>query len=302
MDPTSSTSDGKEIAFLKWTSHRTIYMADINGKAIGGSRHFTIDETGNTPINWTPDGKYLVFWSVHDGKVNLIKQRENTDDEERIVSVKGDFADPVISTDGKWLLWLSGGAENSRRQVIRVSMTGGVQEPVDSVNPISELQCARFPSTVCILAERSDDASRVLVSEFNPSRGRGARITEFDQELSERLNMALSTDGKWLASMPSPSGPIRLISLRGRPERRIPTPGLNTKQFVRWSNSGKGLYVTNEVKGGSDLFYLDMKGNSKKLWHNDGDFAPIALESPNMHHLAIQGSTLEENLWLLENP
>ena len=79
------------------------------------------------------------------------------------------------------------------------------------------------------------------------------------------------------------------------------TVGLNFKRSLRWNESAKGFYVTCGVKGGSDLFYVDLHGLASKLWHNDGEFAPIAVESPGGRHLAIQGSTLNQNMWLLEN-
>jgi Tol biopolymer transport system component len=305
MDPTSATRDGKRIAFLKWTSHRTIYMADLDAHQIRKSRHFTIDETGNTPIDWTPDGKYVVFWSIRNGTVTLMKQRSDGDDEETIVSVNGSFAEPVVSADGNWILWQSegpNGAANSWKQVMRVSISGGAPEAVDRVRSGAQLQCARYPSSLCILAEPTEDGKHAIVTKFDPLRGRGAQLVEFDIEAANKLNGTLSYDGCCLALMPALGAPIRVISLRGQPEHQTPTPGLNAKQFIRWTANGNGFYVTNGIKGGMDLFVLDMVGHSKQLWHNDGDFAPIAMGSPDMRHLAIQGSSLEENLWLMENP
>ena len=119
---------------------------------------------------------------------------------------------------------------------------------------------------------------------------------------ADKLNGRLSNDGCCFALLTSLGGPIRVISLHGQPERDIATPGLNAKQSIGWTANGKGFYVTNRVKGGLDLFFVDMAGHSRKLWHNDGDFAPIAMESPDGRHLAVQGSNLDQNLWLMENP
>ena len=305
MDPTSSTRDGKRIAFLKWTTHRTVYLADLSRGLVRRSHHFTMDEIGNSPIDWTPDGKYVVFWSVRDGNSVLLKQPVDGDKEEMILSSSGSFTEPGLSADGKWILWQAGAAKEERselQRLMRVSIDGGASEFVAQVRPGTLAQCARFPSTTCVFAERSQDRKQIVITLFDPLRGRGGELTRLAVRPGEELNGRLSPDGCCFALLPGPGDPIRVISLRGRPESMVPTNGLNAKQFIRWNAKGSGFYVTNRVKGGMDLFFVDMAGHSRKLWHNDGDFAPIALESPDGLHLAIQGSSLDQNLWLVEFP
>jgi len=303
MDPTSSTSDGKRIAFLKWTSHRTIYMADLDAGLIRQSRHFTMDETGDSPIDWTPDGAFIVFWSVRNGNSMLLKQPLNGEIQETILSVPGNLTEPFVSADGKWVMWQSAAAPGREwQELMRVSIHGGAPESIVRLRSGTEAQCARSPSSICVLAERTADRKEVAVSLFDPLRGRGSELARFDLDEAYRLNGRLSGDGTRFALLTGPADPIRIISLRGQPEREIPTPGLDAKQFIGWSANHRGFYVTNLAKGGMDLFFVNMTGHSRKLWHNDGDFAPVAIESPDGRHLAVQGSTLDQNLWLMENP
>jgi serine/threonine protein kinase len=303
MEPTSSTSDGKRIAFMKWTSHRTIYVADLDAGTIRQSRHFTMDEVGNSPIDWTPDGKFVVFWSVRNGNSILLKQRVDGENEETILSIPGSLTEPVVSPDGKWVIWQSGATPGEEwQQLMRVSIDGGASQGIVRVRSGTQAQCARFPSNTCILAERTDDRKQVTISLLDPLRGRGPQLAKFDVDEAEKLNGRLSTDGCWFAVLTGQGGPIRVMSLRGQPERDIATPGLNARQFIGWTANGDGFYITNLVKGGMDLFFVNFAGRSRKLWHNDGDFAPIAMESPDGRHLAIQGSSLDQNLWVMENP
>jgi Tol biopolymer transport system component len=72
-------------------------------------------------------------------------------------------------------------------------------------------------------------------------------------------------------------------------------------QYVYWSADGKGLFVTHGVKGGSELVHMDLQGNMKALWKNNGGYYPWGLQSPDGRHLAIQGSVFSSNMWIMEN-
>jgi len=46
---------------------------------------------------------------------------------------------------------------------------------------------------------------------------------------------------------------------------------------------------------------MDMRGNATILWENDGGYYPWGLQSPDGKRLAVQGSSLDNNIWLMEN-
>ena len=71
--------------------------------------------------------------------------------------------------------------------------------------------------------------------------------------------------------------------------------------LVSWAADGKGLFVTHEVKAGSELVYVDLKGNTKALWRNNVGLQPWSLQSPDGRYLAIQNSTYNGNMWMMEN-
>jgi hypothetical protein len=56
------------------------------------------------------------------------------------------------------------------------------------------------------------------------------------------------------------------------------------------------MHVTSGVKGGSELFHVAMHGDVRKLWHNDGTFSPVGIESYDGRYLAIQDSKLDVNM------
>ena len=43
-------------------------------------------------------------------------------------------------------------------------------------NPVDS-SCAKLPSTVCVIAERTEDHRQVVITTFDLSKGRGAELT-----------------------------------------------------------------------------------------------------------------------------
>ncbi len=63
MSASGSIAEGKRLAFLKWISQNTVHLAalEAGGTAIASLRHFTLSESGSWPVDWTANGKTLVF-------------------------------------------------------------------------------------------------------------------------------------------------------------------------------------------------------------------------------------------------
>jgi Tol biopolymer transport system component len=76
MSDESATADNKKLAFLKWTRHFTTYLADLDpsGKRVANSRRFTLSETMDQPLDWTPDGKTLILYSNRTGRSGIYRQ------------------------------------------------------------------------------------------------------------------------------------------------------------------------------------------------------------------------------------
>jgi Tol biopolymer transport system component len=72
-------------------------------------------------------------------------------------------------------------------------------------------------------------------------------------------------------------------------------------QALCWAADGKGLYVANAVHEESVLLYVDLEGNARALSQNHGNNPAIGLPSPDGRHLAILGSTMNSNVWMMEN-
>jgi hypothetical protein len=46
---------------------------------------------------------------------------------------------------------------------------------------------------------------------------------------------------------------------------------------------------------------VDLQGNARVLWDQAGGVGTYGLPSPDGHHLAMLGWTVNSNMWMLEN-
>ena len=311
MDPTSVTHDGRRVAFIKHASHGTTYIADLDatGTRIIKSRHFTLEESETNPMAWTVDSKAIVFYSSRDGPEHAFRQKLNEDTPELITPGvdKFIFYDGAATPDGKWFVAVLRPTNPAEPvQLMRVPMAGGAPEPIIPPNEhrrVGEVipSCANPPASLCILAERTTDRKHVLVSKLDPIKGLGEELARVDVNPENNWDVQISPEGTRLAVITGAAGPIRILSLHGSLERIVPTIGLTAKHVISWASNGRGVFLTNDVKGGADLYYADLAGKTKMLWHNNGGFYPWGLQSPDGRHLAIQGSEESSNIWTIEN-
>ena len=178
---------------------------------------------------------------------------------------------------------------------MRVPITGGSPELIFPTQahigatfsaPDLRLICAR-------LLRRPRIANSVIITSFDPVKGRGTELARFDLDPDTNGDgwlCDLSPDGTRLAVSRGPEGPIRILSLRGQPTQVIQVKGLNKMLLLYWAADGKGLYVSNGIHGGT-LSHVDLQGHAHVLWENHGGNSTMGMPSRDGRHLAIQGST-----------
>jgi eukaryotic-like serine/threonine-protein kinase len=165
--------------------------------------------------------------------------------------------------------------------------------------------CARPPSNLCAVAEPSEDRKQMIITAFDPVKGRGRELGRFDLDpdydlSANNLLCDISPDGTRLATARGPEAPIQIHSLRGQQTQVIRAKGLNNMRTFQWAADGKGLLVNNLIEGGTEIFHVDLKGNTRPLWKCNNDRC-FALPSPDGRHLAIDDWRLTANMWMIEN-
>jgi serine/threonine protein kinase len=313
----STTADGKRIAFMQTSAgHGTAYIADLaaDGTSVRDARHFTLDDEDYGISDWSADSKSVLLSSDRTDHYVLYKQALDSDTPERMVASGAgviSVEQAYLSPDGKWAIiqvWPSTGYVAGRTTVrlMRVPITGGTPELIFPIRDGSSTFCARAPSSLCAVAEESEDRKTMTITAFDPVKGRGAELARFDLEPDRDINVFsdhlllcdISPDGTRLAVARSPDRPIEIHSLRGQPTIIIPAQGLKLRN-IRWGADGKGLFVARHMKDGNELLYLDLQGKTKSLWKSNGPSDGVP--SRDGRHLAITEVKQNANMWMMEN-
>src|SRR5208282_1771741 len=94
-------------------------------------------------------------------------------------------------------------------------------------------------------------------------KGRGPELARFDLDPGiDYLNVDISPDGTRLAMSGNPKGPIHILNLRDHSEQVIPAKFNNLVGDFHWAADGKGLYVPDQTKRGTEISYLEHLGKA----------------------------------------
>jgi len=309
VDGLSETSDGKKLAFLKWESRQTSFLADLaaGGSRILRQRHFPLSESSEGAVDWTADSKAIFFISYRSGSHGIFRQFLDQDIAQPILT-EGYGRDPRVTPDGKSILYLGVGENGppparGPEPVMRVSTTGGASRRLFIARPWSLLTCARSPTRQCLIGETTEDGKQLIVSVLDPMTGRGPELFRFALvENDDTWFLDISPDGTHIAATRTSAGPIYILSLGGQVLQQIQVKGWSNLLSLIWAADGKGLFVTAGIRNGRKILHVDLQGNAHILWENTGGSGEtLAHPSPDGHYLAFDGWTTSGNMWMMEN-
>jgi serine/threonine protein kinase/Tol biopolymer transport system component len=302
----TGTADGKKLAFLKSNWQSSVYVAEleVGGTKLTTPRLLTQDERNSWPTSWTSDSRSVLFWSDRNGRIQVFKQ--NVDQQSAETAATGDETQwmPRASADGSSILYLSEPGAPGRSEVqriMRVGPDGGLPLLVMEVPRLFNYGCAKAGSNLCILTQRSE--KKIKFSAFDPRQGNAHQVLEIDSHQGGEYNWMPSPDGTRLvlAEYSRLEGKIRVLSLKGEPERVITAKGWTGINSVDWMADGKSLLVSSQSPTSSTLLHVDMEGRATPLWEQRGAWRTWAVASPNGRELAIMGMTSRSNVWMIEN-
>jgi len=309
----SASADGKRLVLRKETYPSQIYLADLAGKGsrLNGPRPVTNDEASSLGSAWTADSKSLVLLSNRNGKWGIFKLAIGQDTVTPLIEGRDNVNLPRLSADGAWVIYADtppiAAGQPPHYKLMRVPVNGGLSKLLFETNGVwwNDHQCARAPSDRCVVIEESRDNEQLIVTEFDPLKGKGKLLRTIEKEPYRGLNHALSPDGSILAITPGglPEIHLRLFSLTGSADREIVVKGWPNLTSMEWSADGKGLYCGSSLSDGSRLLYVDLTGSAQVLWaarDMGGNQFVGGVPSPDGRYLAISAGSHSSHAWMVE--
>jgi DNA-binding winged helix-turn-helix (wHTH) protein/Tol biopolymer transport system component len=308
----SVTSDGKRLAFFRQAVEPDVYIADLeaNGTRLTTPRRLTLDERADFPYAWTPDSKSVIFTSDRNGRFNVFRQGVHDAEPEVLVRSSADLSVPRLSPDQNSVIYLitpsNGASVDSNSQMMRAPLSGGPPQQILEATGISNQQCARVPSTVCILSRFEPGHERFFY--FDPEKGMGAEITKAEIRSSNAydFNWSLSPDGRMLATGKrvgiQEQPVIRVLPLGDGPEITIPVPGYAGIGSIDWAADSRSVWATGYNNDtAKTLMNVSLTRKVRPLFKEGEMTLGWAIPSPDGKHLAIWKAHGDSNVWMLEN-
>jgi len=308
FDSLSSTADGKRLAYVRHTNAMSIYVSEFDRVryTVNTSRRLTTTQTWDFPMDWTPDGKAVIFMSHRRGHWNIYKQALDQDFPEMIVA-GADGAEataPRLSPDGNWVIYAEHTFDSKRQissnRIMRAPLIGGPKEFIfESVNHQGK-SCSRAPATLCAVAELSEDRSQLIFSAFDAVAGRGQELARIPLMPRMKCWWTLSPDGKRISYIEPGKTTIHVLPLDHRSPYEINVKGWPGFSMVTSAANSDGYFVDYKANGRITLLFVEPSGNAHLLLENGSDRNWV-IPSRDGRRLATMDESADGNVWMAEN-
>jgi eukaryotic-like serine/threonine-protein kinase len=306
----SATADGKHLAYIRGTSHSSVFVGDLanNGAPLLNPRRLTLDDYSNAPFTWTADSQAVIFRSYHGNKGMLYSQALDGSAPRLIASVSVDVNWIVRSSpDGQWLI-VSGRPWNTTANTVtfyRVPIKGGVLQRLFEAKGLGwfNFNCSGPAANFCEYVAVSDDGRELIFTVFDPISGKRNDVIRIPTEPGYQCPFGLSPDGSQIA-IADPhwnSDEITVIPSHGGQSRILRVKGYRNLSSLDWTADSKGMFVESWIPSGALLLHVDLNGNAQPLWRQPGISLIWGVSSPDGRHLAISGSSADANVWMIDN-
>jgi len=283
---------------------------EANGARLSAPRRLTLDERADYPYSWTPDSKSVLFTSDRNGTFSVFRQGIHDAGPEMLIHGRDAISVPRLSPDGNSIIYLitpsPGAAVDAPSRLMRAPLSGAPSQLIAEAPGISNQQCAKLPSMVCVFSRFEPGHERFFY--FDPDKGTGVEITkaEIKSISAYDFNWSLSPDGSMLAmakregmqEMPS----VRILPLAEGAEKMIPVPEWTGVGSLDWAADSKSIWATGYANGGGKtLVNVVVNGKVRSLLTEKEMTLGWAIPSPDGKHLAIWKAHGDSNVWMLEN-
>jgi len=298
----SATADGRRLVLRKQTYQFQVYLGEL---AAGGMRmkppqRLTNSEANEWPTAWTSDSKAMWIASNRNGTYSIYKQGISQQTSEPVITGLPDIPFFRLSADAAWILFVA--SPNNPVPLMRVPVSGGLPQLVLEIRNLVDFRCVPAPASLCVISEMSPDKKQLIITAFDPVKGRGRVLRTIENDPPHPYTSGLSPDGSTVAvsHAEEPRIHIRLLALSGGSDREIDVKGWPFITSIDWSPDGKGLHCVSHSPKGNTLLYIDLQGNAHMLWQSKGGGVNWSVPSPDGRYLAILVTVTNSNVWMVE--
>lgn len=307
----SGAANGKRLVYTKAGWQPDVYTARVeaSGTRLSTPRRLTLDERQDFPWAWTPDSRQVLFGSDRDGPFHLFRQAPDQATPELLVGGNEQSMLPRLTPDGKQLVYLQYRRAfdwSDSVRMMRIPVAGGPPQLVLEARGLTNEQCARQPSTLCLYSV--SDNKRLTFFSFDAEHGKGQEVAHIEDDLPYSYNWSLSPDGSVLALAKSNKldiavqPVIRLLTLKDGKERSMMLKDWSSINSIDWTADGKSLWVSASTTTGTNaLLNVDLQGRVHPVWEQTKMYVGWAIPSPDGRYLALWQASGNSNVWMVEN-
>jgi Tol biopolymer transport system component len=305
----SATADGKHLAFLRGTSHASVFVGDLanNGTRLLNPHRLTMDEYLNQPSAWTADSREVIFNSDRAGASGIYRQALDGGTPRVINSSPTWDASWVrLSPNGSWVVFAAtshNSAPGTPYRLYRVAVNGGAPQPLFEVPGLSDMYCTSRAANFCTYVTQPEDGRSLIVTAFDPVAGKGKELLRIPAEPGTPYTGNPSPDGSLFAYEKTDwtADQIHFVPLGGGQSRTITVKGYTNLSSLDWAPDSKSVFVATWGPSGATVLHIDLSGNVQPIWHQRQPSQTWGIPSPDGRHLAMYGVSADANVWMIDN-
>ena len=269
--------DGRTVAFFRQTGsgYSEIYVVPLNG---GPPKRLVSTETYCWQPMWTPDGKYIVFYSYRGNTLHPWR-----------VPVAGGPVEPEMVYPGVGSI-----SQDGRRLVYAERQAGGSSDlftpaaiwRADLSNaggPVLRTRKLIYSQFLEDSAQPSPDGTLLAVQSDRSGTGQiwlnstdGDHPVQLTHMAGHSGTPRWSPDGRWIAFDTPVEGRVHIyvIDAEGRNLHAI-TQGDSDNYVPSWSRDGKSIYFASDRTGSRQIWKHSVENGSERQLTEHGGFDPL---------------------------
>ena len=295
----SLSADGQRLAFIREHARDAIRIAELQngGAKLGVPQELGGDNWDRLFGGWTHDGQAVVFSSNPQEKWGIFKEDLETHNTQPLVVGPDRYLQPVLSPDGRWLLFTQSRlGDPASAKLMRMPLKGGPAELLLAGR--FSYRCA-YQADVCVLSEVSNN--RRIFSALDPLTGRGRTLAQTDPSWNADA-WGLSSDARKISLPGSNPRQIQILDTQSGEKSEIELKGWSNVQWTSWSPDNHRLYVSGVFGSASRVALVGLDGKETTLSDmGSAQWATDLYPSPNGRYLGYGLRLYEGNVVLLEN-